>query len=504
LDGESFGFALASEAARTAAMKIQQGLAEVADMRVADRQNNHAATSLLEKLSDPLVAAVGEYVRCRKLLGGSPLLSAIEEHVRRTNGLRMGASVADVVKEFMAAKEEDGVSKRYLAQLRSDLNRFTEFFRYPILRVKSELIDEWLRSIEFAPHTPNGTLTSVRTLFSFAKSRSYLPKNEITEADALNKSKVGDTDTVIFEPAVMRKLLNAASPQLIPFLAIGTFAGLRSAEIARLEWSAINFARGIIDIRAGKATHPVTRSLLFHFGCRPLAVRFDPSPFVLCDGGKQRTEFGIGGVLLGEALDGFEESLPFRVRLAVGRAAASADMKQAGEHFLVALRADSAGAGEKTANKTRMSQRSIIEVARRAEFANCVELLLGRCAIGSSFQPCRRIIAAVQDGRAQQPHLVEIQLLAFDEAVLAVGNQCLHFRGGHDAPKLDAGEIVGEWFERRVAGFALLASPPEHEEHLHRKGFGQFLESVLQIVTLRLGERFEATEESGDRLRIGP
>ena len=153
----------------------------------------------------------------------------------------------------MVAKGEDGVSKRYLAQLRSDLNRFAEFFRCPILHVKSEQIDEWLRRLKVAPRTRNGTLTSVRTLFSFAKSRSYLPKNEITEADALNKSKVGDTDTVIFEPAVMRKLLNAASPQLIPFLAIGAFAGLRSAEIARLEWSAINFERGIIEIRAGQA-----------------------------------------------------------------------------------------------------------------------------------------------------------------------------------------------------------------------------------------------------------
>ena len=38
--------AKATEEARMAAMKIQQGLAEVADMRVADRQNYHAATSL--------------------------------------------------------------------------------------------------------------------------------------------------------------------------------------------------------------------------------------------------------------------------------------------------------------------------------------------------------------------------------------------------------------------------------------------------------------------------
>jgi integrase len=58
---------------------------------------------------------------------------------------------------------------------------------------------------------------------------------------------------VIFEPAVMRKLLFAAPSKLIPFLAIGAFAGLRAAEIARLDGSAINLERGIIEIRAGQA-----------------------------------------------------------------------------------------------------------------------------------------------------------------------------------------------------------------------------------------------------------
>ncbi len=70
--------------------------------------------------------------------------------------------------------------------------------------MKSEQIDKWLRSLKVARRTRNGTLTSVRTLFSSAKSRSNLPKTNITEAHVLNKSKVGNTDTLIFEPALMR------------------------------------------------------------------------------------------------------------------------------------------------------------------------------------------------------------------------------------------------------------------------------------------------------------
>jgi hypothetical protein len=64
-----------TDEARTAATKIQQGLAEAADMRVADRQSYLAANVLRDRVSVPLVAAVEDYVRCRELLGGVPLQS---------------------------------------------------------------------------------------------------------------------------------------------------------------------------------------------------------------------------------------------------------------------------------------------------------------------------------------------------------------------------------------------------------------------------------------------
>lgn len=44
----------------------------------------------------------------------------------------------------------------------------------------------------------NSTHTSVCTFFSWAKSASYLAKNEETEAQALSKVKTGDTETGIF------------------------------------------------------------------------------------------------------------------------------------------------------------------------------------------------------------------------------------------------------------------------------------------------------------------
>jgi integrase len=119
--------------------------------------------------------------------------------------------------------------------------------------VRSRAIDDWLRSLGCAPRTRNTIHTGVRTFFSWAKSRGYLPRNEPTEAEALTKVKAGETNTEIFTPAQMRLLLHSAPARMVPYLALGAFAGLRAAEMARLDWSAIDLTRRIITIRADQA-----------------------------------------------------------------------------------------------------------------------------------------------------------------------------------------------------------------------------------------------------------
>lgn len=93
---------------------------------------------------------------------------------------------------------------------------------------------------------------TVRSVSS-AKSRCYLPKNEETAAEGVPKVRVGDTETGIFTPEQMSKILEAATSEIVPFIVLGAFAGLRAAEITRIEWSAIDLERRFITIRAGQA-----------------------------------------------------------------------------------------------------------------------------------------------------------------------------------------------------------------------------------------------------------
>ncbi|MHC5066752.1 MAG: tyrosine-type recombinase/integrase, partial [Planctomycetota bacterium] len=138
-------------------------------------------------------------------------------------------------------------------QLRTTLNRFADQFPNQITSVTAADIDGWLRGLGIAPATRNSMLRCIKVLFSFAKSRSYLPADRTTEAEKVALVKVKRDDPAIFTPEQFSKLLHAADPDLIPILAIGGLAGIRMAELDRLDWTAVDLDRRIIEIRAGQA-----------------------------------------------------------------------------------------------------------------------------------------------------------------------------------------------------------------------------------------------------------
>ena len=243
----------AKKEALLVAQRIQAGMQHVTDMKPHDRDAYVTAKEMLEKLGIPLVAAVEDYVRSRKIAGTESLASMATDYSQHFGKVTRRATVPEVVAHLLESKKQDGASGRHLAQLKSVLNRFAAAHPGLILDVTAPDIDAWLRGFEVSLSSRNSMLVYVKLLFSFALTHNYLPEGKATAAEQLRKVKAQAGEVEIYTPGQFQQILHAAPPHLIPLLAIGGFTGIRMAELARLDWNAIDLDRRHIEVRAGQA-----------------------------------------------------------------------------------------------------------------------------------------------------------------------------------------------------------------------------------------------------------
>lgn len=182
---------------------------------------------------------------------GKTITDAVAHYVAHLKASEKSCTAVQLVKELVAAKEKDGASRRHVDDLRSRLNIFAEKLNgQPVATVTSAEIDDWLRSLSVSPVTRNHYRRLLVLAFNFAVQRGYAASNP---AEKTAKAKEAKGDIGILTVTQAARLLESASPDVLPYIAIGLFAGLRRAEIERLDWSEIDFESGLIQVKAEKA-----------------------------------------------------------------------------------------------------------------------------------------------------------------------------------------------------------------------------------------------------------
>ena len=243
----------AKKEAQFVAQRIQVGMQHVTDLKPHERDNFKAAEAMLQKSGIPLVAAVEDYLRARDLAGTESLAAMASEYGQHFKKVVRKVTIPEIVAEMLLHRKQDGASKVYPGQLKTTLTRFAAKFPGEILDATSQEIDAWLRSLEVAPGTRNSMLRCIKVFFSYARGRNYLPEERSTAADNVRLVKSASDDVSVFTPDQMKTILHNAPPRLIPILAFGAFSGIRVAELGRLDWSAVDLDRRIIELRANQA-----------------------------------------------------------------------------------------------------------------------------------------------------------------------------------------------------------------------------------------------------------
>ena len=201
-----------------------------------------------------LAAAIDEWASARKTAGEIPLSDAVRFYAANRADLVAIRTTAQVASEFIASRQSSGVSDTYVKSCGYNLKRFTDRIKGNITDISTADINRFLGNLgKLGPVSRNTIRRNLITMFSFAKKQGYLHPDRKTAAELSESFKLPDTAIEIFTPEEMRRILLAAHARILPLIAIGGFAGIRSAEILRLDWEDIKWDRGHIEIAGHKA-----------------------------------------------------------------------------------------------------------------------------------------------------------------------------------------------------------------------------------------------------------
>jgi len=243
-------------------VKIRNNETEALKLTGLDRSAYVEAKSKLNKLTDPpsLGAAIQDYVAARKILQeyDVPLEQVAKDYVRRSRIIQNPTKVAGLVEELLKLKETQNLSDDYLRTLRR-LRRFGRDFDINAHELDFRMIQDYIGSMEnlngnpSVPRTKQNYWKLINTLIKFGVKRKSISPELLKEVKEVDLPKDDPREITIWTPSEFSEMLNATRPEIIPTLVLGGFAGIRTAEINRLDWSDIDFEEKLIKVAASKA-----------------------------------------------------------------------------------------------------------------------------------------------------------------------------------------------------------------------------------------------------------
>jgi integrase len=197
-----------------------------------------------------------EALRCLTRLApfNATLTEAVDyflKHSRPDGGKKKFREVGD---EFMSSRIDAECKPRTLANYRSFLNVGNDRWGDELVsEIRLREIEAWVADGEWEPRTRRNYLASMSAVLGFAYDRKYCAENAAKKA---TRPRLQDAPIEILTPSEAIILLEGCqlfAPDLTVAMAIGFFAGLRTAEICALDWSEIDFESRCIEVTAAKA-----------------------------------------------------------------------------------------------------------------------------------------------------------------------------------------------------------------------------------------------------------
>ena len=234
----------------------QQGILELANR---DRDAYLRSKEFAAAAGVDIEAACRECADVRAILNGtgSPVEAArffVKHHAKELPRI----TVREAVEKCLAQAASDGKSAVRMHELEHYLNTFADALVVEVGELTPGLVSRYLTGMTTSDRTKKNARDVIGYFGRWLVLHGYLARGtNLVEGVQRYSMKSGAIQ--IFSPTEISKLIQHADNRLLPYIVIGAFAGLRGAEILRLDWSEIDLADGFIEVKAEKAKTDVRR-----------------------------------------------------------------------------------------------------------------------------------------------------------------------------------------------------------------------------------------------------
>jgi integrase len=211
-----------------------------------------------------LLAGISEYCEAASKLNGRTLGEAVDGYLSSVATVKR-KDLSEAVEEFIQADEPrtrsaDGhraqLSAKYAYNRAIILRRFAETFKNTAVSdLGKEHIDTFMGSLEeFSAKSRNHHRGAIRQFLGWCVRKDFLsPGYRLGEADGMRPELSNTAEIEFYTPKEFRALLEAVEGPMQAMIAIGGLAGLRTAELLRLDWADVWHVSGHIEVTAGKS-----------------------------------------------------------------------------------------------------------------------------------------------------------------------------------------------------------------------------------------------------------
>ena len=264
--------------AKEVANSIANGQVSLLSWSQAKQASCLRAEELLRPTGKTIELAASEYAESftilKSALGHVPpgaLADAIREYISHHSHTIPSRTVPELLQELLAARKSDGAAQNTLDDLDSRIGAFAKDFTGPILSVAGKDINDWLRKLNVSRRTRNNYRGALVAFYRFAKQAAYVPKTW-SVLDDVPRVKDEPVRIRIFDPEEIIRIIAARETieqhladrrrpykTLIPYLAIGAWAGCRHEEMCAdcdphgnplpvLDWRQVDLKRKRIHV----------------------------------------------------------------------------------------------------------------------------------------------------------------------------------------------------------------------------------------------------------------